>query len=181
MPASARDTYLKTEVLTATPQKLQLMLIDGALRFIELARRHWKNDKDEEACEALIRAQRIVTELLSGLNKDVDADLAAKVASIYLYIFRTLLAAHNERDEEKLDDVVRILNIERETWRQVCEELGSENPAGQAMDRVTLSSNEPPPQPPAHQPPPTSAPIPPNPTPNAGYPDGMSSGISFEA
>lgn len=172
MPASARDTYLETEVLTATPQKLQLMLIDGALRFIELARHHWRNDKDEEACEALIRAQRIVTELLSGLNKDVDADLAGKVASIYLYIFRTLLAAHNERDEEKLDDVVRILNIERETWRQVCEKLGAENPAGQTMDRVTLSSNGPPT---------TGAPLPPNLTSDAGYPDGMSSGISFEA
>ena len=169
MPASARDTYLETEVLTATPQKLQLMLSDGALRFVELARHHWKNDKDEEACEALIRAQRIVTELLSGLNKDVDADLAGKVASIYLFVFRTLLAAHNERDEEKLDDVVRILNIERETWRQVCEKLGAENPAGQAMDCVTLSSNGPP------------SPIPPNLTPKAGYPDGMSSGISFEA
>lgn len=172
MPASARDTYLETEVLTATPQKLQLMLIDGALRFIELARRHWKNDEDEEACEALIRSQRIVTELLGGLNKDVDPDLAGKVASIYLFVFCTLLSANNERDEEKLDDVVRILNIERETWRQVCEELGAENPAGQAMDRVTLSSNRP-----------TTAapPIPPNLTPQAGYPDGISGGISFEA
>ncbi len=173
MPASARDTYLETEVLTATPQKLQLMLIDGALRFVELARHHWKNDKDEEACEALIRAQRIVTELLGGLNKDVDPDLAGKVASIYLFVFRTLLAANNERDEEKLDDVVRILNIERETWRQVCEKLGAENAAGRAVDGVTLSSNGPPAT--------TAAPRPPNPTPNAGYPDGMSSGISFEA
>lgn len=173
MPASARDTYLETEVLTATPQKLQLMLIDGALRFIELARRHWKNDEDEKACEALIRSQRIVTELLGGLNKDVDPDLAGKVASIYLFVFRTLLSANNERDEEKLDDVVRILNIERETWRQVCEKLGAENSADQATDRVSLSSTGP-----AS---PTSAPLPPNLTPDSGYSDGVSSGISFEA
>ena len=33
MDSQARENYLQTQVLTATAQKLQLMLIEGAMRF----------------------------------------------------------------------------------------------------------------------------------------------------
>ena len=36
MTAQAAQNYLKTKVFTATPEQLQLMLYDGALRFGEL-------------------------------------------------------------------------------------------------------------------------------------------------
>jgi len=125
MQSSARDGYLETEILTATPQKLQLTLIEAAIRFIQRARADWQADQNEEAGEALIRAQRIMAELLGGLNVEIDPELAKKVAPVYVFVFRSLVEASRDHDEEKLDGALKVLNVERETWTQLCRKLGS--------------------------------------------------------
>jgi flagellar secretion chaperone FliS len=125
MPSSVRDSYLETEVMTATPQKLQYMLLDAAILAIQKTKRSWASERDDEACETLIRAQQIMSELLCGLNREVDSDLAKKVAAIYLFVLRNLMDAHARKDVQKLDGALDVLEIERETWRRVCEELGS--------------------------------------------------------
>ena len=125
MPSSVRDSYLETEVMTATPQKLQHMLLDAAIRAIQKTKQLWADDRDEEACETLIRAQQIMSELLCGLNREIDSDLAKKVAAVYLFVFRSLMDASASKDVQKLDGALGVLEIERETWRKVCEELGS--------------------------------------------------------
>lgn len=125
MAASAPENYLVTEVMTATPQKLQLMLIEGALRNVERTRRLWQEGKDEEAGEALIRAQQIISEMLCGLSREVESELARKVASVYIFIFRSLVDAHTHRSESKLDEALGVLETERDTWRQLCEKFGA--------------------------------------------------------
>lgn len=121
MPSSSPNSYLETEVLTATPQKQQLILIEAAIRFAGRARLLWQTGDDEMASEALIRAQQIVTQVLGGLNDQVDAELTRKVASVYLFAFRGLVAANLDRDQQRLDEVIKVLEVERETWKQVCE------------------------------------------------------------
>lgn len=125
MEASAQESYLVTEVMTAAPQKLQLMLIDAAIRWAEKARRLWREQNDEQASEALIRAQEIVGQMLGSLNPEPAPELVRKVAAVYLFIFRSFMEANLRRDEGKLDDALRVLRTERETWRQVCEKLGT--------------------------------------------------------
>ena len=58
---SIRNNYLETDVMTATPQKLQYMLIDAAIRNIQRGKHLRSENQDEAACEVLIRAQQIVT------------------------------------------------------------------------------------------------------------------------
>ena len=125
MPSSVRESYLETEVMTATPQKLQYMLLDAAILAIQKTKRLWAAQRDDEACEMLIRAQQIMSELLCGLNREIDSDLAKKVAAIYLFVLRNLMDANTRKDVQKLDGALSVLEIERETWRRVCEELGS--------------------------------------------------------
>lgn len=125
MPSPAPDSYLEMEVTTATPQKRQLMLIEGAIRFIERARRHWKSEQDDQASQCLSRAQRIIAELLAALNHDVAPELTQRVASLYVFVFRALLDAHLRREEKKLDEALRVLEPQREAWEGVCRELGS--------------------------------------------------------
>ncbi len=134
MTASIRENYLVTEVLTATPQKLHLMLVEAAIRAGQQARQHWRSGENEAAGEALIRAQEIMSELVAGLNREVDPDLVRRVASVYLFIYRSLMEANFLRDERKLDDALRVLEIERQTWRGVCEKLGSDEPSAPRAD-----------------------------------------------
>jgi flagellar protein FliS len=120
----AREHYLTTQVMTAPPQKLQLMLIEGAIRFGRQTAELWRENRAEEALESLIRCRRIVTEIIGSVKPDAG-ELARNVRSIYAYLFRLLTEAHWERNEKKLDEAIRILSIERDTWGQVCEKLGT--------------------------------------------------------
>ena len=108
-----RDAYLVTEVMTAPPQKLHLMLIDGAIRFVNKARRHRAAGEDEAASEALIRAEEIVAQMLAGFKRDANPELVDRVAAVYTFVYRSLVEASLHRDDAKLADSLRILEIER--------------------------------------------------------------------
>jgi flagellar secretion chaperone FliS len=127
------QSYLETEILTAPPQKLQLLMIEAAIRFSRLAQGHWEAGEDERACEALIRSQRIVTELVNGLNREQSPELVKKISAVYLFIFRSLMEANFERNQKKLGEAIRVLEVERETWRQVCQRVGREPDAEDAV------------------------------------------------
>lgn len=135
MTSSAPKSYWETEVLTATPEKRQLMLIEGAIRFLGRTRLLWQSAEDEKASESLIRAQKIVAHLLAGLDSRVDPQLTAKVASVYLFVFRTLVEAGVNHDHQRLDGAIKVLEVERDTWRQLCKELGT---SGKAADGSVL-------------------------------------------
>ncbi|MBX3415418.1 MAG: flagellar export chaperone FliS [Pirellulales bacterium] len=139
MHHATRDNYLVTEVMTATPQKLQLMLIEAALRFGHQAQVLWQEGRDDDACEAIIRCQQIVSELLCGLNPEHNPDLVRRVAGVYLFVFRGLTAAQLERDTQRLADALSVLEVERETWRQVCEQLGTTRAADMGMEASQMS------------------------------------------
>ncbi len=137
MQSAPCESYLVTEVMTSTPQKLQLMLVEGAIRAIERGRQKWRSGEDERACEALIRAQEIVGQMLDGLDAEIDPELVNKVAAVYLFVFRSIVEANYRHDEKKLDDALRVLEIERGTWRQVCAQLGSRQEPGRGPDSYT--------------------------------------------
>ncbi|GHT30244.1 hypothetical protein FACS18942_11170 [Planctomycetales bacterium] len=63
------------------------------------------------------------------------------MASIYLFIFRRLAEAGMTYKEENLDDALRVLNSERETWKQVCEKFGSTVGQGNTGQTVSKSAN----------------------------------------
>lgn len=147
MQPSASNSYLETEILTATPQKRQRMLIDGAIRFTERARHHLRADHNEEFCECLIRAQRIVTELIAALDHEVAPELTRKVAALYVFVFRALVDASLARDEAKLDDAIRVLQPQREAWESVCQELGTRAPLENEAAAASLSDQDTLPQP----------------------------------
>lgn len=121
----ANEKYFESQVLTASPQRLRLMLIDGALHYARRALQHWQAGRMYEGGEAVIGCQRIVTELLRSLKPEVAPELVANVAAIYNFVFKVLIEAGLKRDQAKLNEAISVLEIERETWRQVCEQLGS--------------------------------------------------------
>lgn len=147
MDASARETYFTTEITTATPQRLQLLLIEGAIRLAERARQRRRAGQHEAACEDLVHAQEIVAQMLSSLNPQADAALAKTVGALYLFVCRSLMEANLRQDDARLDDALRVLRIERETWRAVCQKLDAgEAPARESA--VVPSAHLPGPVPP---------------------------------
>jgi flagellar protein FliS len=168
MSSSVNDSYLATEVLTAPPQKLRLLLIQAAIRSGERARMHWRAGENEKAFECLIHAQEVVTELLSGINTEIQPELTKKVASLYVFIFRRLIDANVQRSEPMLDDALRVLREEQETWGQLCGQLG-------VSGKTVLPDSFTPQSTPEPLPPPVAPPL------SLDLPGEFSGGFSLEA
>ncbi|MCL2005571.1 MAG: flagellar export chaperone FliS [Planctomycetaceae bacterium] len=137
---AARQNYLQAEVHTATPQKLQLMLVEAAIKNIHRTKKAWEEERFEAGFESLSLAQDIVAEILSSVDKEGNPELAGKIASIYVFIFRCLAEGGMTHDPKKLDDALRVLNSERETWRLVCEKFGT-SLDGDSSARLDLSTD----------------------------------------
>ena len=124
----AHDAYLEAQVLTATPQKLRLLLLDAAIRFAQEALRCWDQGDDPVAAVAVGRCRSVVAELLSGISP--ESELGAQVAELYTYLYRSLIEIQRDRDAAKLQQMVRVLEEDRKTWLQLCEAM-PEAPAQQ--------------------------------------------------
>lgn len=120
--------YLRDAVMTASPEQLQLMLYDGALRFARQGREATAAGNAQQAYEHLSRAQRIVLEMQQGLRHDVAPELCSRMAALYLYIYRLLVDGCVGRDVKPLDEAVELLAYERETWILLMERLCSAEP-----------------------------------------------------
>ena len=113
------DPYMITQVLTGSPAKLRLLLIEAALKLANRTREQMTNAQWNDAVETCIHCQDIVTELITSPHDADDAPLARRVRDLYLFVHRTLVAATVERSAPKLAEAITILEIERETWREV--------------------------------------------------------------
>ena len=96
------------------------MLIEGAIRFVESGRRKVGEGDAAGAYDAVVRAQRIVTELLGGLRR--EHELYGPLSALYIFIHGRLVRGLTRSDVQALDDALRILSHDRETWRQVVEQ-----------------------------------------------------------
>jgi len=123
MSDSAANPYLRDAVLTATSEQLQLMLYDGCIRYARQARDAIERKDYETSFDRLSRAQKIIMELQNGLNYEVNRELCERVASIYGFLYRKLVDANINRDVGCIDDALRILKIERETWGLLVDKL----------------------------------------------------------
>jgi flagellar secretion chaperone FliS len=132
MNPQGAQNYLRTKVLTATPEQLQMMLYDGALRFGEQAKIALGAKKFEESYTLISKVQKIVMELSCSLKRDVLPDLCAKLQALYLYAYKKLIEANVEHKIESLDEALNILRYQRETWAMLLEKLGQQKAAAAA-------------------------------------------------
>jgi flagellar protein FliS len=122
MNASAREAYLETQILTSTPQRLRLMLIEGAIRRAKAAQAAWQANNVPEGLVAVGHCRDIVSELIAGIQPE-QTPVAKQVLAVYMFLFSTLVEAQIARDIHRLTDIIRVLDQERITWQAVCEQM----------------------------------------------------------
>ena len=115
-PAVTRASLVES----ATPYQLTLMLFDGAIARIEVAREHTGDPvRDEDRRQALERALAIVREL-QGALRDPDTDLLAKrLFMLYDYIGERLLESARTGQEAPLEESEMLLDSIRESWLDI--------------------------------------------------------------
>jgi flagellar secretion chaperone FliS len=138
--AAPSQEYLKTKVMTASPEMLTLMLWDGAIRFAEQGKEAIVKKDIEGSYKSLVRAQRIMTELTSNLKHEVNPDLCGKLAALFNFIYRRLVDANLTKNAQLVDDALEIMRHQRETWVMLMEKLTKER-AGAASATVAANAD----------------------------------------
>lgn len=135
----ASAEYVRNAVLTASPEQLHLMLLDGAIRFSLRGRDAIEHGDVEGTFNALERAQRIVLELFNGMRREVNPPLVDQMAALYDFIYRRLIDANVHGDARAVDDALRILRHQRETWEMLIDRISREGARPAAVTRTVVT------------------------------------------
>jgi flagellar protein FliS len=125
--------YLEAQVLTASPHRLHLLVVDGAIRHAKRALEALDGSRWEELDTALSRSRDCVTELVGGLNAEPTPDLTERMQALFTFVYRSLVLADLERSPARIRDALRILEIHRATWVELGEELARRHAVGESV------------------------------------------------
>ncbi|WP_026679172.1 flagellar export chaperone FliS [Fictibacillus gelatini] len=109
--------YQTNSVQTASPGELTLMLYNGCLKFIGLAKAAIKANHIEEKNTNCLKAQKIIQELMVTL--DMDIEISKSLMQMYDYFHRRLIEANVKSDIEILEEVEGYVTEFRDTWKEV--------------------------------------------------------------
>lgn len=120
------NAYLRTKVLTASPEELRLMLLDGAIKFLRQGRDGLERKDHEAAFDGFSKCRNIILELMNSVRPEIAPDLCNRVTSLYTFMYTRLVEASFERDLAKADKVIEMLEYERETWALAMQKAAEE-------------------------------------------------------
>ncbi|MBC7331534.1 MAG: flagellar export chaperone FliS [Synergistetes bacterium] len=119
------EQYRQTQVQTAKPEQLLLMLYDGAIGFLKRAKVAIEERNIEEAHTFLVKTQDIIVELMVSLNMEVG-ELALNLFRLYEYMHHRLVEANINKDTKPIDEVLRMLQDLRDTWDMAIKKMREE-------------------------------------------------------
>ncbi|WP_449621903.1 flagellar export chaperone FliS [Robertmurraya sp. Marseille-Q9965] len=111
------ETYQQNAVLTASPGELTLMLYNGCIKFIHLAKKAIREQDIEAKHVNITKTQNIISELIVTLN--LDFEISHDMSRLYDYMNRRLIEANIKNKEEILNEVEDLVIEFRDTWKEV--------------------------------------------------------------
>ena len=122
-PQRALNSYGSVKVVagvaTASNVELIMMLFDGLIESLSLARGHIQHGSIESKSKSLQRASRIVLGLQNALDHEKGGELARNLSDLYTYVVRRIIDINAYNDLEALDEVVSMMQEIRAAWNQV--------------------------------------------------------------
>lgn len=109
--------YNTSKILTASPAELTLMLYEGAIKFCNIAILGIEQKDIQKAHTNIVKAERIIEELLATLN--FKYPVAKDFENVYTYVLDRMTEANIKKDAEILEEVLVHLRGMRDTWKEV--------------------------------------------------------------
>jgi flagellar protein FliS len=122
-------SYKETQIKTATPGKLILMLYDGAIKNLNRALEDMnaQHSRYDRVSNSLIQAQDIIAELMVSLDFERGGDIAKSLFSLYVFMNRRLLDGNIKKEKAPLEEVKSLLTELRSAWAEVADRAGVGN------------------------------------------------------
>lgn len=113
---NAHQQYQNNMVKTASPQELTLMLYNGLIKFLNLAKLGIEEKSIEKANNNINKSQDIIVEFMSTL--DMNYEVSAGLMSLYDYMYTRLVEANLKKDKVILEEMLMFAEQLRDTWAQ---------------------------------------------------------------
>jgi flagellar protein FliS len=126
---NAAQKYKQSSVQSATPEKILLMLYEGAMRFIKLAITAIDNKDIAGRGMNIGRAFDIILELNNTLNHEKGGDIAKNLEQLYMFITDQLTKANATGQRKPLEDSLKVLETLYSGWVEALEKLKREENA----------------------------------------------------
>ena len=134
---NAHSQYKETQILTATPGQLVVLLYEGAIKNLRIALESIEDKKKFDVVNnCLIKAQDIITELMLSLNFEAD-EIANRLYSLYIYFNNKLIEANIYKDAEKIREVLNYLEDLNEGWKKIANQSVETTPTRIGLDIST--------------------------------------------
>jgi flagellar protein FliS len=117
------NAYKQSSVETASPAELVLMLFNVCLRSMKEAINCIEAKDYSGANEKLVHAQDITDELRAALDLSVG-DLAARLNSLYSFVYLCLLKANVHKEAGLVHDAVNVMTQIRDAWEVAVRNYG---------------------------------------------------------
>ncbi len=110
--------YLETQVETASPEKLLLMLYRSAVQRCREARKAMAEGDRETAHTNLIKVQQILTELMAALNWEAGGEITRGLYGVYDYMHRKLVEANLKGCADGVAECEKLLSELLDAWER---------------------------------------------------------------
>lgn len=116
--------FLKNVVDSASPVQLIVLLYEGCLQWLHMAKQDIKKNKTEKVvnwsnfASYMGMALEIVTHLQDSLDVKQSREFSERMFALYDFMKATLIKANVNKDEKLIDDVIGILKDIKDTWKE---------------------------------------------------------------
>lgn len=120
-PSASAQAYREAEVLTASPTRLVVITFDAILVALTRARSGFTMANSGVSLPALDKARVLLGDLLASLDRDRGGDLAARLASVYVFTLAELSELGVHPNLTRLDRVISMLRHLRDAFAEIAQ------------------------------------------------------------
>ena len=149
-PVNPYNKYIKqyqaSNVNTATPEKLIIMMFDGALQFLQKAKIAIAEGNLKERSINIDGARKIIRELMRTIDLENGNDVSKQLFKLYNKMAMNLIKANVQRNAALIDVVIEDVSNIRWGFQKAIDIKSGVTTLEQAMQEQLLNSNN------SHQP-----------------------------
>ena len=122
--------YKKSVIQTTDKVQIIMMLYDGAVNHLKLARQDIENGDIMSKGARLSKATAIITELSNSLDMEKGGEISKNLRSIYDFVLKRLIQANLRNDIKAIDEAYEVISIIRDGWREMMSRMRQPAEAG---------------------------------------------------
>ena len=125
--------FVKNMVDSASPEQLIVILYNGCLQWLAMAKKELEKNKEERLpnwtnfSHQMKMSVSIIEHLQDSLNHDINQQFADQLFNLYEFLKSNLMRSNIEKSQEKMDFCVKIISDLKSGWQEGINKLNEKS------------------------------------------------------